>query len=487
MQSSSDKWIEVTDPATQQVVSLVPELTTAEFERAVAGAKAAFPAWRATPPSQRARIMLRLAESINDNMDELAAAVTREQGKTDADARGDVFRGLEVVEMMSGMPSLLMGELVENVSKGIDTYSIKQPLGVTAGICPFNFPAMIPLWMFPVALTSGNTMVLKPSEKDPAAAMMLADLALQAGLPKGVLQIVHGAHGCVNSLLEHPDIKSISFVGSTTAGKYIAAKGAAHGKRVQSNMGAKNHAVIMPDADVEQVANALAGAAFAAAGQRCMALSACVVVGDDARMDELSQAVAAKGAVLRLGAGCDEGTDVGPLISPEAKERAERLISEGESKGAHVLLDGRSPMVEGYPDGNFVGPTLLSGVTTDMECYKEEIFAPVLVVLRANDLDSAIELVNANPYANGVAIFTQSGAAARRFQHDIDGGMVGVNVPIPVPLPMFSFTGNKDSFQGENYFYGRSGVNFFTRTKTVTTAWKDDYMTKPSMAGVGTN
>ena len=341
VQSKTSEWIEVRDPATQDVLSLVPEMTGAEFDLAVRGAKDAFPAWRATPPSQRARVMLRLQEAINANMDELAAAITREQGKTLADARGDVFRGLEVVEAMAGMPSLLMGELVENVSRGIDTYSIKQPLGVTGGICPFNFPAMIPLWMFPVALTAGNTMVLKPSEKDPAAAMMLADLALQAGLPKGVLQIVHGSKGCVNALLEHPDVKSISFVGSTPAGKYIATKGAAHGKRVQSNMGAKNHALIMPDADVAQVANALAGASFAAAGQRCMALSAVVVVGDDARVDAIAGAVAKLGEGLKLGAGKDDGTDVGPLITPEAAKRAEDLITEGESKASARALSVR--------------------------------------------------------------------------------------------------------------------------------------------------
>lgn len=341
VQSKTSEWIEVRDPATQDVLSLVPEMTAAEFDLAVRGAKDAFPAWRATPPSQRARVMLRLQEAINANMDELAAAITREQGKTLADARGDVFRGLEVVEAMAGMPSLLMGELVENVSRGIDTYSIKQPLGVTGGICPFNFPAMIPLWMFPVALTAGNTMVLKPSEKDPAAAMMLADLALQAGLPKGVLQIVHGSKGCVNALLEHPDVKSISFVGSTPAGKYIATKGAAHGKRVQSNMGAKNHALIMPDADVAQVANALAGASFAAAGQRCMALSAVVVVGDDARVDAIAGAVAKLGEGLKLGAGKDDGTDVGPLITPEAAKRAEDLITEGESKASARALSVR--------------------------------------------------------------------------------------------------------------------------------------------------
>ena len=485
--SAAESFIDVRCPATQEVVARVPETTPAEMEAAVAGARAAFPEWRETPVSQRARVLLRLQDAINANMDDLAALVTREQGKTLADARGDVFRGLEVVEHMVSAPSLMMGEYVEGVSRGIDTYSIRQPLGVTAGICPFNFPAMIPLWMLPVAVATGNTFVMKPSEKCPGVAMVLADLAQQAGLPPGVLQVVHGSHGPVNGIMEHPDIKAVSFVGSTPTGKYLATKGAQNNKRVQANMGAKNHAVVMPDCDLEQAANAMAGAAFGAAGQRCMALSVAVVVGDEARVQEVASAVAERGAPLRLGAGADEGTDIGPVISPAAKARIEELISEGESKGARVLLDGRGASVPAYPEGNFVGPTLLTGVTQDMDCYKEEIFGPVLVVLRADSLDEAIAMVNRCPYANGTAIFSTSGAAARKFQNEIDGGMVGINVPIPVPLPFFSFTGNKDSFAGENNFYGKMGVEFFTRTKTVTAAWKDDFMTRTSVAGVGTS
>ena len=484
--SAAASFVDVRCPASQEVVARVPETTQEEMDAAIAGARAAFPAWRETPVSQRARVLLRLQDAINSHMDDLAALVTREQGKTLADARGDVFRGLEVVEHMVSAPTLMMGEYVEGVSKGIDTYSIRQPLGVTAGICPFNFPAMIPLWMLPTAVATGNTFVMKPSEKCPGVAMVLADLAQQAGLPPGVLQVVHGSHGPVNGIMEHPDVKAVSFVGSTPTGKYLAEKGAQNDKRVQANMGAKNHAVVMPDCDLEQAANAMAGAAFGAAGQRCMALSVAVVVGDETRVQEVAAAVAERGAPLRLGAGADEGTDIGPVISPAAKARIEELISEGEAKGARVLLDGRGSHVPGYPEGNFVGPTLLTGVTQDMDCYKEEIFGPVLVVLRADSLDDAIAMVNRCPYANGSAIFSTSGAAARKFQTEIDGGMVGINVPIPVPLPFFSFTGNKDSFAGENNFYGKMGVNFFTRTKTVTAAWKDDFMTRTSVAGVGT-
>ncbi|PSC70384.1 Methylmalonate-semialdehyde dehydrogenase [acylating] mitochondrial [Micractinium conductrix] len=482
--SKTSEWVDVKNPATQEVVSRLPLCTESEFNAAVQSAKDAFPGWRATPVPQRARVMLRLQELINRHKDELAAAVTREQGKTLADAHGDVFRGLEVVEYASGIARDLMGEYVEGVSSGIDTYSIRQPLGVTAGICPFNFPAMVPLWLFPMATAAGNAMVLKPSERDPGAAMMLAELALEAGLPKGVLNIVHGTHDTVNRILDHPDISAISFVGSNAAGKHVYQRGCANGKRVQSNLGAKNHAVVMPDADVDAVAAALTGAAFGAAGQRCMAISVAVFVGG---FDRYKDALLAKARSLKVNAGWEKGADLGPVISPEAKQRIERMIGTGIQQGATCDLDGRGIKVPGYPDGNWVGPTLLSNVTPAMECYQTEIFGPVLVCIEAASLDEAIALVNSNEHGNGTAIFTASGAAARKYQNEIDVGMVGVNIPIPVPLPMFSFTGWRGSFQGDLQMYGRMGVQFYTRTKTVTASWKaaDAGGAIPGLAGVG--
>lgn len=393
----------------------------------------------------------------------------------------------EVVEFACGISSQLMGDLVENVSTGIDTYTLRQPLGVTAGICPFNFPAMIPLWMFPLAAATGNTMVLKPSEKDPGATMILAELALQAGLPKGVFNVVHGTHDTVNAILDHPDIKAVSFVGSDAAGEHVYRRGCASGKRVQANMGAKNHAVVMPDADFDATVSALTGAAFGAAGQRCMAISAAVFVGG---MGKYKDALIEKAKGLKVNAGWEAGTDVGPLISKEAKARVERLIQSGVDQGAAAVLDGRGVRVEGYPNGNFVGPTLLTGVTPQMDCYKEEIFGPVLVCLEADTLEDAIALVNANPHGNGTALFTASGAAARKFQHEVDVGMVGINIPIPVPSAAsgaFSFTGWRGSFLGDLHMYGKMGVQFYTRTKTVTSSWKESTLAGviPGLAGVG--
>lgn len=472
IESKAKEWVDVTNPATQEVVSRLPLTTEAEFNAAVSSAKDAFRTWRSTPIPTRQRVMVKLAELIRSNTDELAANVTLEQGKTLADARGDVFRGLEVVEYTCNMGPDMMGELLENVSTGIDTYSIRQPLGVCAGICPFNFPAMIPLWMFPVAVTAGNTFVLKPSEKDPGAALMLAELALQAGLPKGVLNVVHGTHDTVNRILDHRDIKAISFVGSDSAGAYIYARGAASGKRVQSNMGAKNHAVILPDANFDQAVNALTGAAFGAAGQRCMAISAAVFVGGMSQ--QWKDALIQKAQGLKVTAGHEASADVGPLISPEAKARVERLVGSGVAQGAQLLLDGRGYTVPEYPAGNFVGPSLLTGVTPDMECYQEEIFGPVLVCLEADSLDDAIDIINANPHGNGTAVFTRSGAAARKFQNEVDVGMVGINVPIPVPLPFFSFSGWRGSFYGDLHHYGKAGVQFYSNMKTVTANWKDE-------------
>jgi len=466
--STTKNWINVVNPANQRVLSRLPLTTPVEFNAAVASAKAAFPKWRDTPLPARSRVMFKLQELIRAHTEELAHSITQEQGKTLADARGDVFRGLEVVEAACGIAPFMAGEAMENVATGIDCISIRQPLGVVAGICPFNFPAMVPLWMFPMALAAGNTFILKPSEKDPGAALMLAELALQAGLPKGVLNVVHGTHDVVNHILDHPDIKAISFVGSNTAGRYIYKRASEQGKRCQSNLGAKNHAVIMPDADVDSTVKALAGAAFGAAGQRCMAISTAVFVGGMDRWREpLMQA--AKG--LKMNAGWEKDTDIGPLISPEAKARCEGLIQSGVDQGAQLLLDGRGVSVPGYETGNFVGPTLLAGVQPGMRCYDEEIFGPVLCCMEADDLEHAVAIVNGNEHGNGCAIFTNSGAAARQFQNQVEVGMVGINVPIPVPLPFFSFTGWRGSFQGDLHMYGRAGVQFYTQLKTVTSKW----------------
>ncbi|KAL0357001.1 UNVERIFIED_CONTAM: Methylmalonate-semialdehyde dehydrogenase [acylating], mitochondrial [Sesamum calycinum] len=475
--SQSSTFIDVLNPATQEVVSRVPLTTKDEFKSAVAAAKEAFPSWRNTPITTRQRVMFKLQDLIRKNTDKLALNITTEQGKTLKDAQGDVFRGLEVVEHACGMATLQMGEYVANVSNGIDTYSIREPLGVCAGICPFNFPAMIPLWMFPVAVTCGNTYVLKPSEKDPGASMILAELAMEAGLPNGVLNIVHGTHDIVNAICDDDDIRAVSFVGSNTAGMHIYARASASGKRVQSNMGAKNHGIVMPDANVDATLNALVAAGFGAAGQRCMALSTVVFVGDSKLWEDK---LVERAKALKVSAGTDPEADLGPVISKQAKERVCKLVQSGVESGARLLLDGRTIKVPGYEQGNFIGPTILADVTADMECYKEEIFGPVLICMQADSLEEAINIVNRNKYGNGAAIFTSSGIAARKFQTEIEAGQVGINVPIPVPLPFFSFTGSKASFAGDLNFYGKAGVQFYTQIKTVTQQWKD----LPSGAGV---
>ncbi|KAK6916203.1 Aldehyde dehydrogenase domain [Dillenia turbinata] len=475
--SQSQESIDVINPATQEVVSQVPLTTNEEFKAAVSAAKQAFPSWRNTPVTTRQRIMIKLQELIRRDIDKLALNITTEQGKTLKDAHGDVFRGLEVVEHTCGMATLQMGEYVANVSSGIDTYSIREPLGVCAGICPFNFPAMIPLWMFPVSVTCGNTFVLKPSEKDPGAAMMLAELATEAGLPNGVLNIVHGTYDAVNAICDDEDIKAVSFVGSNTAGMHIYARASAKGKRVQSNMGAKNHAIVMPDANMDATLNALVAAGFGAAGQRCMALSTVVFVGGSKPWEDK---LLERAKALKVNAGIEPDADLGPVITKQAKERICRLIESGVQSGARLVADGRSITVPKYENGNFIGPTILSDVAADMECYKEEIFGPVLLCMETDSLDEAIDIINRNKYGNGASIFTSSGAAARKFQTEIEAGQVGINVPIPVPLPFFSFTGSKASFAGDLNFYGKAGVQFYTQIKTVTQQWKD----LPSGSGV---
>ena len=471
IESKTDQWRDVVNPATQEVLAKVPFATADEINAAVASAKQAFSSWRKTAIGTRARIFLKYQQLIRENMAELAALLTAEQGKTLADAEGDVFRGLEVVEHAAGIGNLQLGELANNVAGGVDTYTLLQPLGVCAGITPFNFPAMIPLWMFPMAIVTGNTFVLKPSEQDPMVTMRLVELALEAGIQKGVLNVIHGGPDAVNGICDHPDIKAVSFVGSTHVGTHVYNRASLNGKRVQCMMGAKNHAIVMPDANKEQTLNAIAGAAFGAAGQRCMALPVIVLVGES---KEWLPELVAKAKTLKVNAGCQAGTDVGPVISPAALARITDLVESGVKEGATLDLDGRNPSVPGFEQGNFIGPTIFSDVSTKMRIYNEEIFGPVLCVLNADTLDQAIEIINQNPNGNGTAIFTRSGAAARRFQEDIDVGQVGINVPIPVPVPIFSFTGSRASKLGDLGPYGKQVVQFYTQTKTVTARWFDE-------------
>lgn len=468
--STTTEWIELKDPATNELVTRVPKCTQDEMQAAVDSSKRAFKTWSQTSILTRQQVMLRLQQIIRANMSEIAKNITKEQGKTHVDAEGDVLRGLQVVEHCCSMTSLQMGETMQNIAKDMDTYSYTLPLGVTAGITPFNFPAMIPLWMFPTAITVGNTSILKPSERDPGATLLLMEMLNEAGCPPGVVNVIHGAHDAVNFICDNPDIKAISFVGSDQAGKYIYERGSKNGKRVQSNMGAKNHGVIMADANKNATLNQLAGAAFGAAGQRCMALSTAIFVGEARQwIPDLVE----RAAGLKVGPGHVPGVDVGPVISPESKQRILSLIQSGVDEGAKLILDGRNVTVEKYEKGNFVGPTILTEVTPKMKCYTEEIFGPVLVCLSAETLDDAIDIINKNPYGNGTAIFTTNGATARKFVNEIDVGQVGVNVPIPVPLPMFSFTGSRGSFLGSEHFYGKQGIKFYTQTKTVTQLWRE--------------
>jgi len=469
VESKASKWIDLTNPATNEVIGKVPHSTPEELNAAVDSCKAAFQKWRSTSVLTRQKCMLELQALIRRDLKKLAESVTKEQGKTLPDAEGDVIRGLQVVEHACSAPSLLLGEHLTNVSKDMDTYSFRIPLGVTAGIAPFNFPAMIPLWMFPLALVTGNTMVLKPSEQDPGCAMLLVELAKEAGVPDGCINIVHGQHDTVNFICDNPDIKAISFVGSDQAGKYIYERGCKNGKRVQANLGAKNHGVILPDANKDATLNQLIAAGFGAAGQRCMALSTAVFVGESRKwIPELIE----KAKNLKVGPGWQADTEIGPVISKAAKARIISLIESAEKQGAQVPLNGSKCVVKGFENGNFVGPTVITGVKPQMDCYTEEIFGPVLVVLECETMDEAIDLINKNPYGNGTAIFTNNGVAARRFVNLVDAGQIGVNVPIPVPLPMFSFTGSRGSFQGDANFYGKAGLYFYTQWKTVTQLWR---------------
>eukprot|EP00118_Oscarella_pearsei_P025106 m.307526 g.307526 ORF g.307526 m.307526 type:complete len:523 (+) comp42394_c0_seq1:50-1618(+) len=471
VESNAKEWIDVHNPATNDVVTRVPCTTQAEMNSAVDAARTAFDTWKDVSILSRQQVMFKLQHLIRGNMGELAKVITLEQGKTLADAEGDVLRGLQVVEHACSITSLQLGETLPSITKDMDTLSYRIPLGVCAGITPFNFPAMIPLWMFPLAIVCGNTYVIKPSERDPGATMMLCEMAREAGVPSGVLNVIHGSRDAVNFILDDPTIRAVSFVGSDTAGEHVYQRGSQNGKRVQSNMGAKNHGVIMPDANKEHTLNQLVGAAFGAAGQRCMALSTAVFVGEAKDwMPELLE----RARQLKVNAGDQPGADLGPLISPEAKERVCELIQSGADEGATVELDGRGIVVSGYEKGNFVGPTVLSNVKPNMKCYTEEIFGPVLVALSVDTFEEAVDIINKNPYGNGTAIFTTSGATARKFQNDIDVGQIGINVPIPVPLPMFSFTGSRGSFRGDTNFYGKQGVQFYTQMKTITQLWRSE-------------
>ncbi|HEY3048665.1 MAG TPA: CoA-acylating methylmalonate-semialdehyde dehydrogenase [Polaromonas sp.] len=472
VESTTTEWRDVVNPATQQVLARVPMATRAEVDAAVAAGKQAFKTWRHTPIGVRARIFLKYQQLIREHMKEVAAILTAEQGKTLPDAEGDIFRGLEVVEHAANIGSLQMGELANNVATGVDTYTVQQPLGVCAGITPFNFPAMIPLWMFPMAIACGNTFVLKPSEQDPMSTMRLVELAIEAGIPPGVLNVVHGGEEVVNAICDHADIKAVSFVGSTRVGTHVYHRASQAGKRVQCMMGAKNHAIILPDAHKEQTLNSLIGAGFGAAGQRCMAVSVAILVGEaQSWIPELVE----RAKKLSVGNGALAGTDVGPVISCAAKDRVESMIARGAAEGARLELDGRQPPLDrSVAEGNFVGPTIFSGVKPGMAIYDQEIFGPVLCIAEAASLDEAIALINANPNGNGTALFTQSGAAARKFQEEVDVGQVGINVPIPVPVPLFSFTGSRASKLGDLGPYGKQVVLFYTQTKTITERWFDD-------------
>ena len=470
-ESKATAYLPVENPATQDIIAEVPLTKIEEIDEAIALAGEAFKTWKEVATPERARLFLKYQHLLKEHQQEIAEILATENGKTLADAMGDVWRGIEVVEHACSIPTLMMGETVENVARAVDTYSYIQPLGVCAGITPFNFPAMIPLWMFPMAIACGNTFILKPSEQAPMTAMKLAELFQQAGFPKGVLNIVHGSKDQVNHILNHEDIRAISFVGSVPVAEHVYRTGTHNLKRVQAFGGAKNHMVVMPDANKQQVINNLVGASCGAAGQRCMAISVAVLVGEAQNwVNDIKEAL----STIKPGVWSDDSAAYGPLINKQAKEKVLRLIKSGYDQGAEVLLDGSDCVVPGYEKGYFVGPTLFNKVTTDMDIYKEEIFGPALLLVTADTLDQAIQIINDNPYGNGTSIFTNSGAAARKFQQEIQVGQIGVNLPIPVPLPFFSFTGWRKSFFGDLHSYGKQGVRFYTETKTITARWFEE-------------
>jgi malonate-semialdehyde dehydrogenase (acetylating)/methylmalonate-semialdehyde dehydrogenase len=459
----------VFNPATGEQQAEVVLAEQSDVDRAVAVAAAAFEEWSQTSLSRRTGILFTFRELVLQRKNEIAALITDEHGKVLSDAAGEVQRGLEVVEFACGIPQLLKGEYSDQVSTGVDSYSFRQPLGVVAGITPFNFPAMVPMWMFPVAIACGNTFVLKPSERDPSASVLIAQLWAEAGLPAGVFNVVQGDKVAVDALLDHPDVAAVSFVGSTPIAQYVHERGTRAGKRVQALGGAKNHAIVLPDADLDFASDHLAAAAYGSAGERCMAISATIAVGSAG--DELIDVLDRKSRAVRVGPGRDPGSDMGPIVTAASRDRIVSLITSGEESGAKVVVDGRDLVVPGHENGFFVGPTLVDQVSPEMDVYTEEIFGPVLAVLRADSVDDAIDLINANPYGNGTALFTSHGGAARKFVRGVKVGMIGVNVPVPVPMAYHSFGGWKNSLFGEHHVHGPDGVRFYTRAKVVTQRW----------------
>jgi malonate-semialdehyde dehydrogenase (acetylating)/methylmalonate-semialdehyde dehydrogenase len=473
---TSDRTMQVTNPATGQVTGELALADVADARTVIDAAAAAFPAWRDTSLAKRTTILFAFRELLNARKQELAEIITSEHGKVVSDALGEVSRGQEVVEFACGIAHLLKGGMTENASTNVDVASIRQPLGVVGIISPFNFPAMVPMWFFPIAIAAGNTVVLKPSEKDPSAALWIAELWAEAGLPAGVFNVLQGDKVAVDELLTNSDVKAISFVGSTPIAQYVYATGTLHGKRVQALGGAKNHAIVLPDADLDLAADAMINAGFGSAGERCMAVSACVAVGPIA--DELVAKIADRARTLKTGDGT-RNTDMGPLVTKAHRDRVASYVDAGEADGATIVVDGRNVTVDGENDGFWLGPTLIDNVTTEMSIYTDEIFGPVLSVVRVDSYDDALDLVNSNPYGNGTAIFTNDGGAARRFQNEVEVGMVGINVPIPVPTAYYSFGGWKSSLFGDTHAHGTEGVHFFTRGKVVTTRWLD-----PSHGGI---
>ncbi len=460
----------VFNPATGEQSGIVPLAGAEEVNEAVVVAKAAFPGWAATTPLRRARILNRFLRLLEESQERLAQTIVAEHGKVHSDALGEIGRGVEVVEFATAAPILLKGEITENVGTQVDSHSLRQPLGVVAGITPFNFPAMVPMWMFPVALACGNCFILKVSERVPSAALILAELLKEAGLPDGVFQVVHGDKEAVDAILHHPGIAAVSFVGSTPVAKYIYTTATAHGKRCQALGGAKNHMIVMPDADLDQAVDALMGAAYGAAGERCMAISVAVPVGDKVA-DALIERLEPKIRGLKIGPGTDREAEMGPLITRAHLDKVNGYIDQGEREGAKLLVDGRGLKLQGYENGFFIGGSLFDGVTTDMTIWKEEIFGPVLSIARAPDYKAAAAMISKHEYANGTAIFTRDGDAAREFAHEVEVGMVGINVPIPVPMAFHSFGGWKASLFGDHHMHGPEGVRFYSRLKTITTRW----------------
>ncbi len=470
VEGASERFGDVFNPTTGAVSARVPLASQVETNNAVSAAAAAFPAWRDTPPLRRARILFRYKEILDRHLEELANLVAMEHGKVLSDARGSVVRGIEVVEFATGAPNLLKGTFSENVGSGVDSHSIRQPLGVCAGITPFNFPAMVPMWMFPVAIACGNTFVLKTSEKVPSTALRLAELLTDAGLPNGVFNVINGDKEAVDTLLTHPHVQAVSFVGSTPVAEYIYQTATAQGKRCQALGGAKNHMVVMPDADLDQAADALMGAAYGSAGERCMAISVAVVVGNDTA-DAMVEKLAPRVRALKIGASTDPDSEMGPLISAAHRDKVSAYVNSGVQQGANLLVDGRNLSITEHPNGFFFGGCLFDHVKPDMQIYQEEIFGPVLCVVRVDSFEQALQLVNDHEYGNGTAIFTRDGDTARTYSSQVKIGMVGINVPIPVPMAFHSFGGWKRSLFGDVHMHGPEGVQFYTRLKTVTSRW----------------